>query len=88
MPGPPVLQGGVAETSREQRLRPLSTELMSGRVERRTLCSLGAEELLDDWRNWALVAEEPGCDRFALTASGSWFVSAMLDQVADRVKAD
>lgn len=88
VPGPPVLQGGVAETSREQRLRPLSTELMSGRVERRTLCSLGAEELLDDWRNWALVAEEPGCDRFALTASGSWFVSAMLDQVADRVKAD
>ncbi|MCM2257980.1 MAG: hypothetical protein NDJ94_20295, partial [Vicinamibacteria bacterium] len=75
------LEGGMTETPDETRLGPAMIELMSGIACPTTLAAVGAEDLLDRWRAHGLVRSLAPADRLALTANGSWFVRAMMQEV-------
>lgn len=68
------LEGGVRERPNETQLRPVIAELMSG------TCT--AEDIRDHLAGWLkeglLVANG---DAYTLTATGSWFVTHMIDEL-------
>jgi oxygen-independent coproporphyrinogen-3 oxidase len=84
--GAPGLQGGLLRSDRENRIHPLEVALLSGRIPpdlfADTLGELPAAGLLRRWAESALVAEgDPPAGMWSLTASGSWFVGAMMAEL-------
>ncbi len=73
------LQGGLPETEREKRIRPVTASLMGAGIKADLLRRFGLQDLLEEWKESALL--EPGSDpgTFALTANGSWFIDRMID---------
>jgi len=75
------LEGALRESPAEGRVGPAAIELMSGGVCRATLAAFGTEALLDRWLSCDLVRQTEPPGQFALTASGSWFLKAMLEEL-------
>ncbi len=77
----PGLQGGLRRSAAENRLEPLETALMLGRVSRSLLHDVAGPELAGLWQELQLLAPGPGGDELILSDSGSWFVGNMISQV-------
>jgi oxygen-independent coproporphyrinogen-3 oxidase len=67
----PVLEGGVLENALEQKVRPVVAALMAG--------SLPDGMPAERWLERGLIQRSAG--GFSLTASGSWFLGEMLNEV-------
>jgi hypothetical protein len=70
----------LRRTAEENRLQPLVTALMAGRLPAALFADLGAGRLLDDWLEAGLLAPGGGGD-LRLTGSGSWFVGNMISRL-------
>jgi anaerobilin synthase len=84
----PALEGGLADTPAQSRLRPLSAALMANTLTPGLLAAVSGAALLDDWLDQELIRLDP--DRHEacqLTPSGSWSISRMLDQLAEHCGA-
>ncbi|MBN1201618.1 MAG: radical SAM protein [Anaerolineae bacterium] len=80
----PGLQGGLRRNALENRLQPLTTALMAGRVSSKLLIDSVGPILARRWRELALLAEAPHADDLHLTGSGSWFVGNMISQLVEQ----
>jgi coproporphyrinogen III oxidase-like Fe-S oxidoreductase len=76
----PGLAGGLRRTARENRLQPLVTALMAGRVPAPLLEALAGDGLGEAWLASRLLAPGPGGD-YWLTGNGSWFVGNMISEL-------
>ena len=76
----PGLEGGLRRTARENRLQPLITALMAGRVPAALLEAMAGEALRDAWLGSRLLEPGPEGD-FFLTGNGSWFVGNMISEL-------
>lgn len=76
----PGLQGGLRRNERENRLQPLVTALMSGRVPASLLEALAGDGLRQRWQQ-ARLLEADADGGFRLTGSGSWFVGNMISEL-------
>jgi coproporphyrinogen III oxidase-like Fe-S oxidoreductase len=83
----PGLQGGLRRNDGENRLQPLVTALMAGRVPPSLFADPVARTLLSGWRESRLLAEDPQGGDLQLTGSGSWFVGNMISQLMAHVGA-
>ncbi len=83
----PGLEGGLRETLPEQTIRPALTALMSGTISCSLLQDIDAGFLLKNWCAQQLLEETPGPGQFTLTANGSWFITHMIEQLCEWVKA-
>ena len=80
----PGLQGGLRRSPVEDRVQPLEVMILAGKLKRavfeQVLGMRRAEVLFRRWLDAALIqAGEDG--EFRLTASGSWFAGAMLEEL-------
>lgn len=80
-PDAPGLEGGLRRTPRENRLRPLVTALMAGRVPPPLLKDLAGDALRSAWLRSRLLAPGPDGD-LLLTGNGSWFAGNMISELA------
>jgi coproporphyrinogen III oxidase-like Fe-S oxidoreductase len=82
----PGLQGGLRRSPAKERVRPLEVMILSGRLRRevfeRVLGMPQTETLFHRWLTAALIGPGGGGE-FMLTASGSWFAGAMINELND-----
>jgi oxygen-independent coproporphyrinogen-3 oxidase len=83
----PGLEGGVAETPLERRMRPAVTQLMGGRISRALVESLNAASLLEKWQECGFLETDSRGEQFSLTANGVWFLSSMLDELSETARS-
>jgi len=80
----PGLQGGLRRSAQEDRLQPLEVLILSGRLRKedfdRTLGLQRTAALFQQWLEAALIHPAQGGE-YLLTASGSWFAGAMMEQI-------
>lgn len=76
----PGLAGGLRRTARENRLQPLVTALMAGRVPVPLLESLAGGAQRAAWLAARLLEAGPDGD-YRLTGNGSWFVGNMISEL-------
>jgi coproporphyrinogen III oxidase-like Fe-S oxidoreductase len=81
--GFPGLEGGLRRSELENRLQPLTSALMAGRVPPSLFDDVTSQALLHHWRQALLLIEDSQSGDLALTGSGSWFVGNMLSQLAE-----
>ena len=84
-PNIPVLEGGLWETPREQRLHPAITSLLTGSIRFSVLQELQVESLFEQWRSNHLLKDALESDTWILTANGSWFVDMMISELKQRL---
>ena len=77
------LEGGVRESSTEQRTTPLVSSLMGATANEAELERLCGERLGDRWRRLGFVRQGGAPGELALTANGSWFIAEMIDELRD-----
>jgi hypothetical protein len=70
------LEGGLRENPAEERLRRPGAALLAARLDPAE-CS-GLEALVNRWQRLELLDSEN-----SLTANGSWFIAAMLDELRE-----
>ena len=80
--GFPVLAGATRETQKETRLNSVTTGLMTASLPVSAIEELGARGLLANWMAGGLLGIQHSSDELELTASGSWLISEMLDELA------
>ncbi|MBN1139347.1 MAG: radical SAM protein [Anaerolineae bacterium] len=79
--GFPGLQGGLRRNEVENRLQPLITALMTGRVSPSMIDDLAGPSLRARWQELALLYPEPAGSHLCLTGNGSWFVGNMISEL-------
>ncbi|MGD2206567.1 MAG: radical SAM protein [Anaerolineae bacterium] len=79
----PGLQGGLRRTAVENRLQPLTTALLAGRVPVSLFADPTSLTLLRRWRESLLLSEDPRSGQLCLTGNGSWFVGNMISELLD-----
>jgi coproporphyrinogen III oxidase-like Fe-S oxidoreductase len=79
----PVLEGGLYESSLEHKIRPAIAELMGSDISFTTMKEIHAEQLLEDWLEFALIRPDQDKKRLILTENGSWFIDTMVDELKD-----
>jgi radical SAM protein with 4Fe4S-binding SPASM domain len=85
--GWPRLEGGVWESELERKLQPATVALMGRGIPSRLLRELNAAPLLEEWQEYALLTDGLEGGRYSLTANGSWFLTEMLRELAEAVRA-
>lgn len=84
----PGLQGGLRRNALENRLHPLTTMLLAGRVTDPVLRASVPTGLWQHWQNAALLVPDTG-DQFRLSGNGAWLVGNMISQlVADAPRTE
>jgi coproporphyrinogen III oxidase-like Fe-S oxidoreductase len=73
------IEGGLAETSRERKIRPLVSALMCGLIGESFKSVLDNHLILDRWIESKLI-DRFSKDKFKLTANGSLFISEMIKE--------
>jgi oxygen-independent coproporphyrinogen-3 oxidase len=80
----PGLQGGMERSAPEERVHPLEVMILSSKLQKNTFeAVLGlprTSELFAMWLESALISPTD-TEHFSLTANGSWFAGAMLNQL-------
>jgi coproporphyrinogen III oxidase-like Fe-S oxidoreductase len=77
----PGLQGGLRRNAAENRLQPLVTALMAGRVPPSLVADAAIQPLFAAWSESLLLASHPPNGDMRLTGNGSWFVGNMISQL-------
>lgn len=84
----PALQGGLRRTNLENRLHLVETAILSGSIPSKLLSNVLGEvqagEVLHQWRESALIAQDTPHGYLHLTANGSWFAGNMMAQLSTR----
>jgi len=79
--GFPGLQGGLRRNQAENRLQPLITALLAGRVTPALVDDLAGPALRARWQELALLAPDGASGHLSLTGSGSWLVGNMIAEL-------
>ncbi len=85
--GVPGLGGGLRRNAVENRMQPLVTALMAGRVPRRLVADPIIHPLSQRWQETQLLIPDPSNGDLLLTGSGSWFVGHMISELMHHVEA-
>lgn len=76
---PPVFQGGVMETPKEQKISETVARLMAGSINQDAIDNPG---LLGQWRVHQMVKRDSQReDLYRLTGNGSWFIRPLVREV-------
>lgn len=80
----PGLQGGLRRSQAEEMVQPLEVQVLSGKLRRevfeQVLGAVRAEALFYRWLAAGLI-QAGGRAEYSLTASGSWFAGAMMEEL-------
>ncbi|MGQ9600186.1 MAG: radical SAM protein [Anaerolineae bacterium] len=85
--GFPGLGGGLRRNSTENRMQPLVTALMAGRVPLHLAANLVSRFLLQQWQETRLLTPDLATGDLILTGSGSWFLGNMISELMDHAEA-
>lgn len=81
------LEGGVMETGAEEEMRAVVAALMCGKIAAGEFESLRLRSLLSAWERAGLVEHRGQPQGYVLTATGSWYVARMIDELREAVAA-
>jgi oxygen-independent coproporphyrinogen-3 oxidase len=84
---PPALEGGMVESPVEKKTRPAIAALMTASIPGSMMRELSAEPLLDLWQACGMITRTHDAGEFELTANGSWFMTTLIAQLRERVRA-
>lgn len=85
--GGPGLGGGLRRNAVENRMQPLVTALMAGRVPTQLVADPVIRPLLQRWQETWLLTPDPSNGDLILTGSGSWLLGNMITELMDHVEA-
>lgn len=77
---PPGLEGGLEQPGSGRAWMPAASELMCGRLSESALWAAGRGTLIGGWLEAGLLVSSPP-GGWRLSATGSWFIQQMLDQL-------
>jgi coproporphyrinogen III oxidase-like Fe-S oxidoreductase len=84
----PGLEGGLRRNEVENRMQPLITGLMAGRIPPSLFDDPERRALRDRWQGSLLLEKAPQSDELRLTGSGAWFVGNMISELASHAVGD
>ncbi len=84
--GVPGLGGGLRRNAMENRMQPLVTALMAGRVPSQLVADPVIRPLPQRWQQVQLLTPDPSTDNLILTGSGSWFLGNMISELMDHAE--